>query len=369
MLRCTNAPRCANLASLLNSACEPANSEEAMATQLSAVPHDGHAQAQGAGGEPRANPRGRRRRVRLARLQGREHGRHRGAHQHDPRADQLLLRQQGKALPCRARARLRGDPRGRTPPRARPPAAGGGDPPHRRVHVQLLRRARVLRAPRRRGEPGQGPAHEAVAGAAHDQPPHRRPARRRHRAGPGRRHVPRRRRSDRRPHVDRRAGDVQRHEPVHLRRPLPAGRWARRGMCLPVAGRWPTSSCAGSGPSPFASPAVAALHQGGSHGFQDRSPFRTEGRRRARRLGHRPRVGAGQAPDPHGRGVLGQGHPRRDVQHDHQGSRGRLPVRALLHGAACSSRAPSWSRCSATTSRSATSRRRTSASRCPRGRS
>jgi AcrR family transcriptional regulator len=35
MFRCINVARCTNLASLLNSACEPANSEEAMATQLS----------------------------------------------------------------------------------------------------------------------------------------------------------------------------------------------------------------------------------------------------------------------------------------------------------------------------------------------
>ena len=51
--------------------------------------------------------------------------------------------------------------------------------------------------------------------------------------GPGRRHVPRGRRSDRRPHVDRGAGDVQRHEPVHLRRHLPAGDGREGGCAAP----------------------------------------------------------------------------------------------------------------------------------------
>ncbi len=37
-------------------------------------------------------------------------------------------------------------------------------------------------------------------------------------------------RSDRRPHGDRRPGDVQRHQSVHLRRPLPAGH-GRQGRC------------------------------------------------------------------------------------------------------------------------------------------
>ena len=60
-------------------------------------------------------------------------------------------------------------------------------------------------------------------GAAHGQPSHRRHARRRDRAGPGRGHVPPGSRSDRRPHGDRRPGDVQRHQSVHLRHPLPAG--------------------------------------------------------------------------------------------------------------------------------------------------
>ena len=192
--------------------------------------HHRHAQAQGAGGQPRADPRGRHRRVRLARLQGREHGRDRRAHADHARADQLLLRQQGEALPRGARARLRRDPRGRERARARPPPAGRGDPPHRRVHLQLLRRARVLRAPRRRREPGQGPAHEALPGAAHGQPPDRRHARRRDRARTGRGRVPPRRRSDRRPHGDRRPGDVQRHQSVHLRHPLPAGH-GREGRC------------------------------------------------------------------------------------------------------------------------------------------
>ncbi len=40
--------------------------------------------------------------------------------------------------------------------------AGRRDPPHRRVHLRLLRRPRVLRAARGGREPGQGPAHEAL---------------------------------------------------------------------------------------------------------------------------------------------------------------------------------------------------------------
>ena len=47
--------------------------------------------------------------------------------------------------------------------------------------------------------------------------------RRRDRARPGRGRVPRRHRSGRRPHGDRRPGDVQRHQSVHLRHPFPEG--------------------------------------------------------------------------------------------------------------------------------------------------
>ena len=79
----------------------------------------------------------------------------------------------------------------------------------------------------------------------------------------------------------------------------------------------------------------------------------------------RSRLGAGQADDALRRGVLGQGHPRRHDQDVRQGHRGRLHGRAVTTAARCSSRAPSWSRCSATTSRSATSRRRTSRKQMP----
>ena len=44
-----------------------------------------------------------------------------------------------------------------------------------------------------------------------------------------------RRRPGRRPHGDRRARHVQRHQPVHLRQHLPARRWARRAMSAGAA--------------------------------------------------------------------------------------------------------------------------------------
>ena len=115
--------------------------------------------------------------------------------------------------------------------RPRAPAAGGGDPPHRRVHVQLLRRARVLRADRGRGEPGQGAAHEAVPGAAHRQPPHRRHARRGDRARAGRRHVPRRTpiRSTSTCRSRRWGCSTSRISTPSA--PSSSGPWARREMC------------------------------------------------------------------------------------------------------------------------------------------
>ena len=74
-------------------------------------------------------------------------------------------------------------------------------------------------------------------------------------------------------------------------------------------------------------------------------------------------LGAGQADAALLGGVLGQGHPRGHDQDVREGHRSGLHARGVPTAATCSSRAPSLSRCSATTSRWATSRRRTSRSR------
>ena len=111
------------------------------------------------------------------------------------------------------------------------------------------------------------------------------------------------------------------------------------------------------------------FHKEVQHGLQHRSSFGTQGRRRACRCVRASRPGAGQAHHPLRGGVLRQGHPRGHDPDVREGHRGRLQARALLQRHRCSSRARSWSPCSATTWRWATSRRRTSPSRSRRGRS
>ena len=82
-----------------------------------------------------------------------------------------------------------------------------------------------------------------------------------------------------------------------------------------------------------------------------------------------PALGAGQAEAALLRRVLGAGHPRRDDEDvRRRRSKTTSPSKAIT-AAPCSSRAPSWSRCSAAISRWATSRRRTSRSRFRPGRS
>ena len=226
------APGCPELAALLNSTCDVVNS-----TSRARPPHRGDAQAQGTGGQPRRHRRGGHRRVRGARLQGRQHGRHRRPHQHHARAHQLLLRQQGEAVHRRARAGVRRDPRGRGQARPRPPAAGGRGAAHRRVHLRLLHSPRGLRAPRGGGKPGARPPPAQVEDDAHAQPADHRPPGAGHRARPGGGPLPHRRRPGRGAQGHRRARHVQHHEPVHLRQHLPA-RNGREGGRGPAGAKW-----------------------------------------------------------------------------------------------------------------------------------
>ena len=188
--------------------------------------------------------------------------------------------------------------------RPRPPVAGGGDPPHRRVHLQLLRRARRLRAARHGREPGAG---AATCGS------------------------PQVMRTLNRPIIERSARVIERGQargrlpprrrPVEIHKAIAAlgmfnvtnqytfGSIFQRDMGrkgdVDAAAVSPTSAGYRPDSQPRFDPRRKDMSsRRPSHGAQ--------GGRRARRRGLAARLRAGQAEAALRRGVLRQGHPRRD---------------------------------------------------------
>ena len=165
--------------------------------------------------DARAHPGCRQGRVRTRRPGRCTRRPHRGAGRRQQAHAVLLLRQQGRPVPRRARGHLRAHPRVRegVAPRCGRPARG--DPPAGRVHLELLPRAPGVPEPAQQRQPAPRRAPEDVdQGAAHalavrrDDPrdPRARP--------PGGR-VPQRRRRGAALHLDRRAGVLLSRQQLH----------------------------------------------------------------------------------------------------------------------------------------------------------